>query len=139
MPNWNQLKAYMQNPGVAASELKHRYDGVVKDTDDDLKQKSVEDAQMWNKQAPNMNVDPMAMYNTMESAQGLGNVAGVTGGVNPTAQVALEKLIEQANKGHFTTSTDAALFNKVTGKIVPVENATTTSQNFAQLKKTRGY
>lgn len=140
MPKWEQLKAYIQNPDVALSEVKHKYEGMMKDIDDDTKAMSTHDAEMWNQKVPGANIDPMAMYNTLESAQGLGNVAGIAKApTNPIAQAALQKLIDQANKGSFGSSAEAALYTQLTGKIVPVENATTTAANFERLKKLRGY
>lgn len=141
MASWEQMKAYMQNPDVAMKELMAKKRGAEADMDQDLKEMSIKDAEQTKAMAPGSNPDPMAMYKNMEAAQGLASVGGISKvgaaiAESPVAQQALQKLAAQAKTGAFTNAGEAALFNKLTGKVVPVDNA---AMQLEALKKLRGY
>lgn len=137
MPNWNQLKSYIQNPSVAIKELAAQKRGFDADTDQYLKDKSIEDAKQTAQMVPGSNPDPMNMYNTMNAAQGMASVGGV-GDImkNPEALAAFQKLGNQAKTGTFEHATDAAMWQKLTGKPLPVNNEKAKAE---ALKRLRGY
>ena len=141
MASWEQMKAYMQNPDVAMKELMAKKRGAEADMDRDMMDFSKRDAEQTAAMVPGSNPDPMGRYKDMQAAEGLASIGGVSKvgsavAQNPVAQQALQKLAEQAKTGAFTNAGEAALFNKLTGKVVPVDNA---AMQMEALKKLRGY